>query len=93
MTDNREKSIAVKNALDMTIVGENILDIAEFAVEKYEFRQDTKLPSETRKAAIEGAQATLWETVEKLKLKRQEILKTLFDQADETVQKVISDHN
>ena len=91
MTDNNDRIITVKNSLDMNILGDNISDITDFAVEKYEFRHDTTLPSETREAAVKEAQEALWEMVEKLKLKRQQILKAFFEKADETVNRVVND--
>ena len=36
-----ERLVTVKNAIDFSIVGDNILDIADFTVEKYEFRNDS----------------------------------------------------
>lgn len=90
MTD-REKSITVKNSLDMNILGDNISDIADFAVEKYEFRHDTTLSTEAREAAVAQTQAALWEMVEALKLKRQQILKRFFEKADEAVNKAVNE--
>ena len=91
MTDHSDRTITVKRSLDMDILGENISDIADFAVEKYEFRLDTTLSSEVKEAALKKTSATLWEMVERLMLKRQEILKAFFDKADETVNEVVSD--
>ena len=85
MTDGSERTLTIKNALDFEIVGENILDIADFAVEKYEFRNDTTLADEVREAAREGARMALWEMVERLKLRRKQILQAMFDKADEAV--------
>ena len=90
MTDNSNRTITLKRSLDTAILGENISDIADFAVEKYEFRNDTTLSSETREAAIERAQAALWELVEQLKLKREQILKAFFEKADQAVNDVAS---
>ena len=92
MIDQNDKILTVKNSLDMNILGDNIADITDFAVEKYEFRHGTTLPSETREAAIKETQAILWEMVEKLKLKRQQILTAFFEKADETVNKVVNDN-
>jgi len=89
MTDGTERTLTIKNALDFEIVGENILDIADFAVEKYEFRNDTTLSSEARAAAVEGAREALWELVEKLKLRRKQILQSMFDRADEAVLRAV----
>lgn len=43
-----EKILTVRYAVDFNIVGDNISDIAEFTVEKYEFKNDTTLSPETR---------------------------------------------
>jgi len=91
MTDGSERTLTIKNALDFEIVGENILDIADFAVEKYEFRNDTTLADEVREAAREGARRALWEMVERLKLRRKQILQAMFDKADEAVKGAIDD--
>ena len=91
MTDGSERTLTIKNALDFEIVGENILDIADFAVEKYEFRNDTTLADEVREAAREGARLALWEMVERLKLRRKQILQAMFDKADEAVKGAVDD--
>ena len=38
--------------MDLDVVGENVLYIAEFTVEKYEFGNETTLPAETRERAV-----------------------------------------
>ena len=91
MTDNNNQTVTLKKVLDAAILGENISDIADFAVEKYEFRNNTTLSSETREAAIERAQAALWELVEQLRLKREKILKVFFEKADQAVKDVASE--
>lgn len=91
MTDGTERTLTIKNALDFEVVGENILDIADFAVEKYEFRNDTTLSSEAREAAVAGAREALWEMVERLKLRRKQILQAMFDRADAAVQQAVDD--
>ena len=91
MTDGSDRTLTIKNALDFEVVGENILDIADFAVEKYEFRNDTTLADEVREAAREGARMALWEMVERLKLRRKQILQAMFDKADEAVKGVVDD--
>lgn len=88
MTDKSNRTITLKRSLDTTILGENISDIADFAVEKYEFRNDTTLSSQTREAAAQAAQAALWELVEQLRLKREQILKAFFEKADQAVNDV-----
>lgn len=57
---SEQRAITIKRSVDFNIVGENILDIADFAVEKYEFRNDTNLAPEVRNAATEAVRAALW---------------------------------
>ena len=89
MTEQR--AITIKRSVDLNIVGENILDIADFAVEKYEFRSDTTLAPEVRRAATEAIRAALWARIEELKLKRNQILAGFFELADETMQRVVDE--
>ncbi|MYH47949.1 MAG: hypothetical protein F4020_02045 [Gammaproteobacteria bacterium] len=86
---SEQRAITIKRSVDFNIVGENILDIADFAVEKYEFRNDTDLAPEVRKAATEAIRAALWARVEELKLKRKQILAGMFELADETAKRVV----
>ena len=85
------KTIKVQGAVDMNIVGDNILDIAEFAIEKYEFRTETTLSAEAREAASTAIREALWARIEELKLKRTQILAGLFRVADETMQQVVDE--
>lgn len=91
MTDGSRSMITVKKAFDQEIVGENILDIAEFAVEKYEFRNDSALSGEVREAALKEAAQALWKMVEELRLRRKQILQRMFDVADAAVQGAVED--
>ena len=91
MTDDSNRTITLKRSLDTNILGENISDIADFAVEKYEFRHNTTLSSETREAAAEGAKVALWELVKQLQLKREQILKAFFEKADQAVNDVVNE--
>ena len=83
--------ITIKRAVDFDIMGENILDIADFAVEKYEFTNDTRLTSEVREAATKAVREALWARIEELKLKRKQILTGMFELADETMQRVVDE--
>ena len=91
MADSNEKTIEIRSAIDLDIVGDNILDIADFAIEKYEFRNDTTLDPEVREQVVAKTRAALWAIVEDIKLRRQRILRTMFTKADETVQAAIDD--
>ena len=91
MADSNDKTIEIRSAVDLSIVGDNILDIADFAIEKYEFRNDTTLSPDARKQVVAKTRAALWEIVEDLKLRRQQLLRTMFAKADATVQAAIDD--
>ncbi len=91
MSDSRERAITVKSMVDFNIVGDNILDIADFAVEKYEFSNETRLSAKVRAEALNRVREALWRRVEELKMRRQQILQGMFDLADDTVRKVIDE--
>ena len=84
-----ERLVTVKNAIDFSIVGDNILDIADFTVEKHEFRNDRALAPEVREEAIERIKDVLWQKVEAIKLRRQRILEDMFDTAQATLEDVV----
>lgn len=89
MTDPQERTITIRSAVDLNIVGENILDIAAFAIEKYEFRHDTKLSDEARDKATAEIRDALWERIKAMQAKRQEWLKQMFDAADDALQRSV----
>lgn len=91
MSDSRERAITVKSMIDFNIVGDNILDIADFAVEKYEFSNETTLSANVRAEALNRVREALWRRVEELKMRRQQILQGMFDLADDTVRKVVDE--
>ncbi len=91
MSDSRERAITVKSMIDFNIVGDNILDIADFAVEKYEFSNETRLSAKVRAEALNRVREALWRRVEELKMRRQQILQGMFDLADDTVRKVVDE--
>ncbi|MXW67031.1 MAG: hypothetical protein F4123_06995 [Gemmatimonadetes bacterium] len=76
---------AMRNAVDFGIVGDNILDIADFAIEKYEFTTGTTLSDEAREEAVERVRDALWEMVKAFRNRRKEWRKKLFDAADSVV--------
>ena len=57
----------------MEIVGDNISDIAEFTIDKYEFRNDNTLSSEVREEAVAAIEKVLWKRVTELSLLRQAV--------------------
>lgn len=81
-----DSSPNLKSAVDFDVVGDNILDIADFAVEKYEFRHDVRLAPEVKEAAANEVRQALWELVEAFKVRRKQVLQRMFDKADSVVQ-------
>lgn len=78
----------LKTAVDLDVVGENILDIADFAIEKYEYRNDTKLSPEEREEAAARIREALWKLVEAFKVRRKRVLQRMFDIADKAMEEV-----
>ena len=81
---------SVRSAVDLAIVGDNISDIAAFTLEKYEFKNDTTLSSETREAGDARIKDVLWKRVEELKRRRMQVLAEMFTLAETTLEDVIS---
>lgn len=88
--DKKEGLVTIKNSIDFSIVGDNILDIADFTVEKYEFGNDSTLAPEVREKAIETIKDVLWQKVEAIKLRRQQILDDMFNTAQATLEDVVN---
>ena len=86
---NYDRSITLKRAVDLQVVGENILDVADFAIEKYEFENDTTLSEEVREAAIEQIRDDLWDLVKDFRARRKKWLQMMFDTADKAVHGVV----
>ncbi len=83
-------TIPMRNAVNFDIVGENIRDIANFTIEKYEYRNDRTLSLQAREAAIAEITNSLWRFVERLKTRRQKILEEMFSSADKALDEVIA---
>jgi len=86
MTDNFDRNLTLKTAVDLDVVGENILDIADFAIAKYEFRKDTKLSAEEKEAAAAQIRESLWKLVEAFKVRRKRVLQRMFEIADNAME-------
>ena len=90
MTDrNFDRSITLKKAVNLQVVGENILDVADFAIEKHEFEKGITLSEEHREAAIEQIREDLWDLVKEFRARRKKWLQMMFDTADKAVQKAV----
>ena len=85
-----EERIEVKEAVDYVIVGDNIEDITNFTIEKYEFTNDVVLSSEVREAATSRIKKVLWEEIERLRVHRKMLLEKMFKDAENTLNEVIS---
>ena len=85
-----EVRIEVKEAVDYVIVGDNIEDITNFTIEKYEFTNDTVLSPEVREAATSRIKKVLWEEIERLRVHRKMLLEKMFKDAENTLNEVIA---
>lgn len=86
---NFDRPITLKKAVDLQIVGENILDVADFAIEKYEFENNITLSEELREAATEQIRDDLWDLVKDFRARRKKWLQLMFDTAGKAVQGVV----
>ncbi len=69
---------SVKSATNYDIVSDNMLDIAEFTVEKFEFEKNMTLSKDERQKAIAQIREALWRKVEELNERRKGILENMF---------------
>ena len=82
-------TIPLRSAVNFDIVGENIRDIANFTIEKYEYKHNRTLSLQAREAAIAGITNSLWRFVERLRTRRQEILEEMFSSAEKALDDVV----
>ena len=87
---NEDKIGQIRRSVDLNVLGDNILDIADFTVEKYEFRTDNTLSPEMRAEAVEQIKDALWKRVEEMRLRRKQILETMFNLAEVTLNEVVN---
>ena len=87
----QEKILSVRYAVDYNIVGDNISDIAEFTLEKYEFKNDTSLSPEQREQAMKAITDALWQQVEQLKRQHRRVLARMFDAAETALEEVVGE--
>ena len=86
----KEVKIEVKEAVDYVIVGDNIEDITNFTLEKYEFANDTVLSGEIRRVATTKIKTVLWQEIERLRHHRKMLLEKMFRDAEKTLNEVIA---
>ena len=84
-----ESPITLKTVVDLQVVGENILDVADFAIEKYEFQNGVTLSDEIREDAIETVREDLWDLVKEFRARRKKWLKIMFETADKAVETAV----
>ena len=84
-------TIPLKGAVNFDVVGENIRDIANFTIEKYEYMNDRTLSLQAREAAIAEITNSLWRFVERLRKRRQKILEEMFASAEKALDEVIGE--
>ncbi|MYB88787.1 MAG: hypothetical protein F4X93_02345 [Proteobacteria bacterium] len=89
--DDQEILENVKSSVDFSIVTDNILGIADFVIEKHEFKNDCSLTDEQREQATAKIKEALWAQVESLKLERKSILQEMFDSAESALAQVMRD--
>ena len=87
--DNEDMLEAVKESVDFSIVADNIVGIADYVIEKYEYRSGQTLSPEMRSAVVEKIKEVLWHQAEGLKLKRMQILQEIFDDAEKALDEVV----
>jgi len=86
-------TIPIRSAVDFDIVGENIQHIANFTIEKYEYQNDQTLPLKTREAVVAGVHNALWQYIERLKIRRKQLLTEMFKSAESVLEEVVAKTN
>ena len=84
-----DRVTTLTSSVDFNIVGDNILNIADFTIEKYEFRNNETLSSEIREEAVAKIKEVLWQEIEQLKQWRRRILERMFDTATKTLDEIV----
>ncbi len=88
--DDRDKKFQkLKPAVNFDVVSDNLLELAEFTVEKYEFDNQVVFSDEARKAYVAQLKDLLWLEVEELKKRRGRILNELFETAEKSMKDFI----
>lgn len=90
-SNDSEKIMSVRNSIDFDIVGDNIQDMAEFTIEKHEFKNDITLSAEIREEAIAKINEVLWQQIEEMKLRRREVLVRMFNAAEDKLNEVLDE--
>ena len=80
-----EKMATLRSVVDYDIVGSNVQEIADFTIEKYEFRNNTTLSAEMREEGVAKIKDALWQRIELLRQRREQLRKSMFDAAEEAL--------
>lgn len=93
MAENEGDDImsVVKEFVDFSVVSDNILGIADFVMEKHEYKHDVTLTDAQREQAAEKIKEALWAQVEALNLRRKTVLQEMFDNAEKALQDVLNE--
>ena len=86
-----ERVIAIKKSIDFSIVADNMLEIADFTVEKHEFKSGRALSPDMRERALAKINDALWQRIEALKARRQKHLEEMFRTAQAALDEVVGE--
>ena len=86
-----ERVVAIKKSIDYSIVADNVVEIADFTVEKYEFKSGRTLDPEVRERALARINDALWQRIEALKARRQKHLEEMFSTAQAALDEVVGE--
>lgn len=86
-----ERVAAIRRAIDFSIVADNVVEIADFTVEKHEFKSGRPMAPEVRERAISRINDALWQRIEALKARRQKHLEEMFNTAQAALDEVVGE--
>ena len=82
---------ALRDPLDMAVIGDNIADVANYAIEKYEF-VNARLAENVRSEAVSAISSLLWAEVERAITARKRTRARLFQAAEAKLEEVVAQH-
>lgn len=82
---------ALRDPIDMAVIGDNITDVANYAIEKYEF-VNTRLADNVRSEAVSAISGLLWAEVERAIELRKQTRARLFQAAETKLREVVARH-
>ncbi len=82
---------ALRDPLDMAVIGDNITDVANYAIEKYEF-VNPQLAENVRSEAVSAISGLLWTEVERAIELRKQTRARLFQAAEAKLEEVVAQH-